>query len=227
VSTDKKVLNYIKSKVESGFNEKNPSHFSLICKNICGFMDKEQGSEVEKYLENITGFEQIAEDGVAIDLVGHKGDLKVVYEGKEYFPNAKSTMLGSGNLWLKSDPNQMATKSIKVFDSSRTPNFSLSQKLNQIGNDLIIIHFAWHSTQLKGCVSITSLKEMAKYWSCEVNNLFNSNDSGHYLISTRDLYDTAYYHDRILPFDVSEKEATDFLKKNKDFVKPSLVELMN
>ena len=223
----KKVMDYMKSKVESGFYIKDPSHFSLTCKNICGFMDKEQGAEVEKYLENITGFEQIADDGVAIDLVGHKGDLRVVYEGQEYFPNAKSTMVSSANLWLKSDPNQMATKSIKVFDSSRTPNFSLSQKLKQIGNDLIIIHFAWHSIQLKGCVSITSLKEMAKYWSCKVDNLFNSNDSGHYLISTRDLYDTAYYYDRVLPFDVSEKEAANFLEENKNFVKPSIVELMD
>ena len=223
----KKVMDYMKSKVESGFYIKDPSHFSLTCKNICGFMDKEQGAEVEKYLENITGFEQIADDGVAIDLVGHKGDLRVVYEGQEYFPNAKSTMVSSANLWLKSDPNQMAIKSIKVFDSSRTPNFSLSQKLKQIGNDLIIIHFAWHSIQLKGCVSITSLKEMAKYWSCKVDNLFNSNDSGHYLISTRDLYDTAYYYDRVLPFDVSEKEAANFLEENKNFVKPSIVELMD
>ena len=224
---DKKVMDYMKSKVERGFYKKDPSHFSLTCKNICGFTDKEQGAEVEKYLENITGFEQIAEDGVAIDLVGHKGDLRVVYVGKEYFPNAKSTMVSSANLWLKSDPNQMATKSIKVFDSSRTPNFSLLQKLKQIGNDLIIIHFAWHSIQLKGCVSITSLKEMAKYWNCKVTHLFNSNDSGHYLISTRDLYDTAYYHDRVLPFDVSEKEAANFLEENKNFVKPSIVELMN
>ena len=224
---DKKVMDYMKTKVESGFYIKDPSYFSMTCKNICGLTDKEQGAEVEKYLENITGFEQIAEDGVAIDLVGHKGDLRVVYEGKEYFPNAKSTMVGSANLWLKSDPNQMATKSIKVFDSSRTPNFSLLQKLKQIGNDLIIIHFAWHSIQLKGCVSITSLKEMAKYWNCKVTHLFNSNDAGHYTISTRDLYDTAYYHDRVLPFDVNEKEAIDFLEKNKNFVKPSIVELMN
>ena len=224
---DKKVMDYMKTKVESGFYIKDPTYFSMICKNICGLTDKEQGAEVEKYLENITGFEQIAEDGVAIDLVGHKGDLRVVYDGKEYFPNAKSTKVSSANLWLKSDPNQMATKSIKVFDSSRTPNFSLSLKLKQIGNDLIIIHFAWHSIQLKGCVSITSLKEMAKYWSCKVTHLFNSNDAGHYTISTRDLYDTAYYHDRVLPFDVSEKEAANFLEENKNFVKPSIVELMN
>ena len=139
MSTDKKVLNYMMSKIESGFDIKNPSHFSLICKNKCGLKAQAQGAEVEKYLENSTGFERIAEDGVAIEQVGHKGDLRVVYEGKEYFPNAKSTMVGSANLWLKSDPNQMATKSIKVFDSSRTPNFSLLQKLKQIGNDLIII----------------------------------------------------------------------------------------
>ena len=224
---DKKVMDYMKSKVESGFYIKDPSHFSMTCKNICGFTDKEQGAEVEKYLEYITGFEQIAEDGVAIEQVGHKGDLKVVYKNKEYFPNAKSTMHGTGNLWLKRDPHQMASKTIKVFDSSRTPSFSLPHKLKQIGNDLIIIHLAWDSVQLKGCVSITSLQEMAKNFGIKVTYLFTSNDSGHYLISTRDLYDTAYYHDRVLPFDVNEKEAIDFLEKNKNFVKPSIVEWMN
>ena len=230
MNKDNKVLNYIKSKVESGFNEKNPSHFSLICKNICNLTDKAQGYEVEKYLECITGFEQIAEDGISIEKVGHKGDLKVLYGDKEYFPNAKSTMLGTGALWLK-DPNQMGAKTIKVFDASRTPNFSLPKKLKQIDNDLIIIHFAWHSIQLKGCISVTSLQEISAYCDVKVIDLFraNKNDEGkpqHWSISTKDLYNTARYHDRILPFKVTKKEAKSFLTKHKGFNKPSLVGLM-
>ena len=54
---DKKVMDYMKTKVESGFYIKDPSYFSMTCRNICGLTDKEQGAEVEKYLENITGFE--------------------------------------------------------------------------------------------------------------------------------------------------------------------------
>ena len=227
MNTDKKVLNYIMSKIESGFDRENPSHFSLICKNKCGLKAQAQGSEVEYFIEDTTGFERIAEDGVAVEQVGHKGDLKVVYSKKEYFPNVKSTMVK--NLWLKSNPNQMGINSIKVFDSSwNSGGFSLSKKLKQIGNDLIIIHFAWDATLVRGAVSVTSLKEMAQYFRCKVIDLLehNGGDGGHYKISSRNLYETACRHERVRYFGVSEKEASDYLKEKEDFSIPSIVGLM-
>ena len=42
------------------------------------------------------------------------------------------------------------------------------EKIEQIGGDLIIIHFAWSATLLRGAVSVTSLKEMADYHNCSV-----------------------------------------------------------
>ena len=228
MSTDKKVLNYMMSKIESGFDIKNPSHFSLICKNKCGLKAQAQGAEVEKYLENSTGFERIAEDGVAIEQVGHKGDLRVLYNNKEYFPNVKSTMTNNG-LWLKSNPNQMGIKSIKVFDSSwNSGGFSLSKKLKQIGNNLIIIHFAWDAKLFRGAVSVTSLKEMAQYFECRVIDLLehNGGKGGHYKIKSRELYETACYHERVRYFGVSEKEASDYLKEKEGFSIPSIVDLM-
>ena len=106
-----------------------------------------------------------------------------------------------------------------------------AKKLKQIDNDLIIIHFAWHSIQLKGCISVTSLQEISAYCDVKVIDLFraNKNDEGkpqHWSISTKDLYNTARYHDRILPFKVTKKEAKSFLTKHKGFNKPSLVGLM-
>ena len=225
--TNKKVLNHIYSKIKKGFLITNPVHFALLCKNHLDLADKNQGWEVEKYFEYITGFEIIAEDGVAIAQVGHKGDLKVEQAEENYYPNVKSTMLGSGRLWLKTDPNKMSAVQIKVFDSSRTKYFSLMEKLKQIGNDLIIIHFSWHSLQLRGCVSVTSLQEIAKHKGVTVFSLFTSNDSGHYFIKARDVYDTALSHEHVLPFSTSKKEADDYLTEKKDFIKPSIVELMN
>ena len=134
----KKVLDKIFHKINYGFTIKDPAHFALLSKNHLDLADKNQGWEVEKYFEHITGFEQIAEDGVSIEKVGHKGDLKVEHGKKKYYPNVKSTMLGSGRLWLKTDPNKMSAVKIKVFDSSRTKDFSLMEKLKQnITNYLI------------------------------------------------------------------------------------------
>ena len=77
-----------------------------------------------------------------------------------------------------------------------------------------------------------SLLEIAAYCDAKVVDLFrvNKNDEGkpqHWSISTKDLYNTARYHDRILPFKVTKKEAKSFLTKNKNFIKPSIVELIN
>ena len=241
MSTDKKVLNNIFDKIQEGSTKgseryKNLVHFALLCKNHLNLADKNQGWEVEKLLEYITGFEQIAEDGVSIAQVGHKGDLKVEHGKNNYYPNVKSTMLGSGRLWLKTDPNKMSAVKIKVFDSSRTKDFSLIEKLKQIGNDLIVIHFSWHSLQLRGCLSVTSLQEIAKHKGSSVlkmalsglvAGLFTWNKTGHYFIKGRDVYDTARHHNRTLPFSTTEKEASDFLEEKKNFVKPSIVELMD
>jgi hypothetical protein len=224
---DEKVLDYIYSKIKKGFLIRDPVHFALLCKNHLDLADKNQGWETEKYFECITGFEIIAEDGIAIAQVGHKGDLKVEYGEENYYPNVKSTMLGSGRLWLKTDPNKMSAVQIKVFDSSRTKYFSLMEKLKQIGDDLIIIHFCWHSLQLRGCVSVTSLQEIAKHRGTTVYGLFTDNDAGHYFIKARDVYDTALSYERALSFSTSEKEVENFLTKNEDFIKPSIVELMD
>tara|TARA_Y100000310_G_scaffold180261_1_gene180158 strand:- start:27 stop:722 length:696 start_codon:yes stop_codon:yes gene_type:complete len=229
---DEKVLDYIYSKIKKGFLIRDPVHFALLCKNHLDLADKNQGWETEKYFECITGFEIIAEDGIAIAQVGHKGDLKVEYGEENYYPNVKSTMRGTGRLWLKTDPNKMGQGiGIKVFDSSRTQNFSLPEKLKEIGNDLIIIHFCWHSIQLKGCVSITSLQEMAEHRGVNVSSLFSRNknkeDASHYSIKADVIYDVARHHDRVLFFSTSEKEVENFLTKNEDFIKPSIVELMD
>ena len=93
---------------------------------------------------------------------------------------------------------------------------------------MIIIHFAWHSVQLKGCVSVTSLKEIAKHKGVNIFSLFTKNKKGsHYSITVDGVYDTALDHERVLLFSTSEKEADDFLIEKKYFIKPSIVELMN
>ena len=71
---DDEVLNHIHSVIQDGITEATtkPEYFALLCKNVLNLMAQEQGYEVEKYFEKITPFERVAEDGVAIEIVGHK-----------------------------------------------------------------------------------------------------------------------------------------------------------
>ena len=225
---DDEVLNYIYNVIQDGITEATtkPEYFALLCKNVLNLMAQEQGYEVEKYFEEITPFERVAEDGVAIEIVGHKGDFKVLYRDKVIFPNVKSTMVSKG-CFLKTKPKEMGSGGIKIFDFSRTKNASLRNKLNQIGNDLVIIHFAWDAEKLRGCISVTSLQEMSDHTDYAVIDLFTGNDAGHFTISKKDVYNTALHNDRVIPFNVSESSASSFLHKNKNFRKPSIVELMS
>lgn len=225
---DDEVLNHIHSVIQDGITEATtkPEYFALLCKNVLNLMAQEQGYEVEKYFEEITPFERVAEDGVAIEIVGHKGDFKVLYGDKVIFPNVKSTMVAKG-CFLKTKPKEMGSGGIKIFDFSRTKNASLRNKLNQIGNDLVIIHFAWDAEKLRGCISVTSLQEMSDHTDYAVIDLFTGNDAGHFTISKKDVYSTALHNDRVIPFNVSESSASSFLHKNKNFRKPSIVELMS
>ena len=102
---NKKVLDYINKKIVAGKNKKYPGDFAYVCKNILDLRDKDQGLEVERYFEYITPFERIAADGISIEQVGHKGDLKVDYNRESYYPNVKSTMVSKG-LFLTSEKNK-------------------------------------------------------------------------------------------------------------------------
>ena len=225
--SDNEVLNHIFNVIEDSIANatRKPEYFALLCKNVLNLMAQEQGYEVEKYFEEITPFERVAEDGVAIEIVGHKGDFKVRVGNKVVFPNVKSTMVAKG-CFLKSRPKEMGSGGIKIFDFSRTKNASLRDKLNQIGNDLVIIHFAWDAEKLRGCISVTSLQEISDHTDYDVIDLFTGNDAGHFTISKKDVYNTALYNDRVIPFNTSESSANSFLKENKNFRKPSIVELM-
>ncbi len=226
--SDNEVLNHIFNVIQDSIANaaRKPEYFALLCKNVLNLMAQEQGYEVEKYFEEITPFERVAEDGVAIEIVGHKGDFKVTVGNTVVFPNVKSTMVSKG-CFLKSKPKEMGSGGIKIFDFSRTKNASLRDKLNQIGNDLVIIHFAWDAEKLRGCISVTSLQEMSDHTDYDVIDLFTGNDAGHFTISKKDVYKTALYNHRVIPFNTSESSANSFLKKNKNFRKPSIVELMS
>ena len=225
--SNKKVLDYIKKEVEKGFTITSPSEFAYICKNILNLADKDQGTQVEKYFEKTTPFERVAEDGIAIDQVGHKGDLKVEYNRNPYYPNVKSTMV-STSLFLETRPDEMGSHTIKVFDSSRnSAGFSLGEKIKQIGGDLIIIHFAWSASLLRGAISVTCLQEMADYYNCSVKGLFTSNEAGHWKISVKELNNTAKAHNRVNYFDISVSDHHQLHGSRKDFSLPSIVELMN
>ena len=223
---NKKVLNYINKKIVAGKNKKYPGDFAYVCKNILDLRDKDQGLEVERYFEHITPFERIAADGISIEQVGHKGDLKVNYNRKSYYPNVKSTMVSKG-LFLKSDRYRMSKSSrIKIFDSSRTADFSLRSKLGQINYDLIIIHFGWDASLLKGVISTTSLKEVAKYFKCGVSTLFETNDNGHWFIRVSDVFETALMNDRCIGFWLDEEGEKECIEEYGDFNRPSIVELL-
>ena len=225
---NKKVLDYINKKIVAGKNKKYPGDFAYVCKNILDLRDKDQGLEVERYFEYITPFERIAADGISIEQVGHKGDLKVVYNRESYYPNVKSTMVAKG-LFLTSEKNKnlMGQSSrIKVFDSSRTANFSLRSKLRQINYDLIIIHFGWDASLLKGVISTTSLKEVAQYLKCGVSTLFETNDNGHWFIRVSDVYNTALMNDRCISFLLDKEDEDELVKEYGNFIRPSLVELL-
>ena len=224
---DKKVLDYINKKIVEGIkNKKCPGDFAYVCKNILDLRDKDQGLEVERYFEYITPFEKVAEDGISIEQVGHKGDLRVKYNRKNYYPNVKSTMLAKG-LFLKSDKHVMSQSGkIKVFDSSRTANFSLRSKLRQINFDLIIIHFGWDASLLQGMISTTSLKEVAQYLKCGVSTLFETNDNGHWFIRVSDVYNTALMNDRCNSFLLDKEDEDELVKEYGNFIRPSLVELL-
>ena len=225
---NKKVLDYINKKIASGVDglPVDPDEFAYVCKNILDLRDKDQGLEVEKYFEHLTSFERIAEDGISIEQVGHKGDLKVNYNKGKYYPNVKSTMVSKG-LFLKSDRYRMSKSSrIKIFDSSRTADFSLRSKLGQINYDLIIINFGWDASLLQGVISTTSLKEVAQYLKCGVSTLFETNDNGHWFIKASDIFETAVHNDRCIGFLMDKEQEQEMIEEHGDFSSPSIVELL-
>ena len=224
---NKNVLNYIFKKIKRVTKKIDPCAFSFLSKNVLNFSDKSQGSEVEKYIEEISDFKRTGTDGLSFEKVGHKGDLEVYYNGEHHFPNVKSTMV-NGTLWLKTNNAKMSSGAIvKVFDSSRSQNFSLIKKLRQINYNLPIIHLAWDAQHMCGVISVTSLKEMSAYTNTPIYKLFKTNKCGQYNIAGRDIYETALSHKRVYPFGVNTlMRADELYQKYSNKKMPSLVELL-
>lgn len=205
----KNYLNAIFNNVNK--NGKDAAYFAYYIKNIRNFQSMEQGKAVEEFISAISGYQIIAEDGVAISEVGHKGDIVVEYENKLIFPNVKSTM--TQNFMGTSGKSRNGI--VKVFDSSRTRYFVLSEKIKQIGGDLPIIHMTWDKTLCRGYIAVTSLGECAEYFYGDdsidnIVRLFNTNNSGHYLISAKNLYLPAKNNGRVTYFKITPRDKALF-----------------
>ena len=211
--------------------EKSPAEFAYLLKNVWRWESLRQGKAVEDFISKITGWPLIAEDGKSIASVGHKGDVQYNWGGTLHYPNVKSTMCA--NLFKKTSAYEMYSGlTVKIFDSSRSKSFDLVEAIKQIRCDMPIVHFAWDIIKHKGCVSVTSLMEIADNskipkWPIEwhpahaIAAILKSNHAGHHLLKAHYIYDTARHHKRVRHFKLRGKSLDDACQKYDNVIEPT------